>query len=97
MAWGIAIKKPEKASRGRSRKPRSLLWSPIARLILASNLAGLVILITGALVLNEVRSSLVNARKDSLTELSRLISSYITAGATRRSDPRSTSRLSSNS
>ena len=82
MAWGIAIKKPEKASRARSRKPRSLLWSPIARLILASNLAGLVILITGALVLNEVRSSLVNARKDSLTELSRLISSYITAGAT---------------
>ncbi len=40
------------------------------------------ILITGALVLNEVRSSLVNARKDSLSELSRLISSYITDGAT---------------
>lgn len=87
MAWGIAIKKPEKAGRARSRKPRSLLWSPIARLILASNLAGLVILITGALVLNEVRSSLVNARKDSLSELSRLISSYVTDSATTDSPP----------
>lgn len=71
----------------RSRKPRSLLWSPIARLILASNLAGLVILILGALVLNEVRSSLVNARKDSLSELSRLISSYITDSATTDDPP----------
>jgi two-component system sensor histidine kinase ChvG len=87
MAWGIAIKKPEKTSRARSRKPRSLLWSPIARLILASNLAGLVILILGALVLNEVRSNLVNARKDSLSELSRLISSYVTDSATTDSPP----------
>ncbi len=64
------------------RKPRPLLWSPIARLILASNLAGLVILIAGALVLNEVRASLVNARKASLEEMSRLISSFITDNAT---------------
>jgi len=41
-----------------------------------------VILITGALVLNEVRSSLVNARKESLSELSRLISSYVIDSAT---------------
>ncbi len=45
------------------------------------------ILITGALVLNEVRSSLVNARKDSLTELSRLISSYVTDSATTDDPP----------
>lgn len=62
-------------------KPRPLLWSPIARLILASNLAGLVILIAGALVLNEIRSSLVNARKGSLLETSQIISSFITETA----------------
>ena len=62
-------------------RPRPLLWSPIARLILASNLAGLVILIAGALVLNEIRSSLVNARKGSLLETSQIISSFITETA----------------
>jgi two-component system sensor histidine kinase ChvG len=68
-------------------KPRSLLWSPIARLIFASNLAGLVILIAGALVLNEFRSSLVNARKDSLSEMTQLISSFITDNATTDDPP----------
>ena len=87
MAWGIAIRKPDTSQRTLSRRPPSLIWSPIARLILASNLAGLLILIAGALVLNEVRSSLVNARKDSLTELSRLISSYVTDSATTDDPP----------
>jgi two-component system, OmpR family, sensor histidine kinase ChvG len=64
------------------RKPRSLFWSPIARLILASNLAGLIILIAGALVLNEVRASLVNARKASLEEMGQLISSFMSDNAT---------------
>jgi two-component system sensor histidine kinase ChvG len=64
------------------RPTRPLIWSPIARLILASNLAGLLILIAGALILNEVRSSLVDARKQSLLELSKIISSYITENAT---------------
>ncbi len=87
MAWGIAIRKPEKTSRpekvvkGAPRKKRPLLWSPIARLILASNLAGLIILIAGALVLNEVRASLVTARKASLEEMSQLISSFMTENA----------------
>lgn len=63
-------------------KPRPLLLSPIARLILASNLAGLLILIAGALVLNEFRSSLVNARKASLSEMTQLISSFVTDNAT---------------
>lgn len=63
-------------------RPRPLIWSPIARLILASNLAGLVILITGALFLNEIRSSLVEARKQSLLETSQIISSLLTDSAT---------------
>lgn len=72
---------------GAPAKPRSLLWSPIARLIFASNLAGLVILIAGALILNEFRSSLVNARKDSLSEMTQLISSFITDNATTEDPP----------
>ena len=85
MAWGIVIKKSDASRRRRVTisRPRSLLWSPIARLILASNLAGLVILIVGALVLNEVRSNLVQARKESLKETSALISSVLTEVATR--------------
>jgi two-component system, OmpR family, sensor histidine kinase ChvG len=65
-----------------AHKPRPLIWSPIARLILASNLAGLVILIAGALFLNEIRSSLIEARKDTLLEQSQLISSFLTEYAT---------------
>ncbi len=68
-------------------KPRPLLLSPIARLILASNLAGLVILIFGALVLNEFRSTLVNARKASLSEMTQLISSFVTDNATTDDPP----------
>ncbi|MBU6318676.1 MAG: sensor N-terminal transmembrane domain-containing protein [Alphaproteobacteria bacterium] len=85
MAWGIVIKKSDASRRRRvtTSRPRSLLWSPIARLILASNLAGLVILIVGALVLNEVRSNLVQARKESLQETGALISSVLTEVATR--------------
>jgi two-component system, OmpR family, sensor histidine kinase ChvG len=64
------------------RRTRPLWWSPIARLILASNLAGLVILIAGALILNEVRSSLVQARKTSLVEQANIISSFLTEYAT---------------
>jgi two-component system, OmpR family, sensor histidine kinase ChvG len=63
------------------RRARSLVWSPIARLILASNLAGLVILIAGALVLNEVRSNLVEARKESLNETADIIASFLTEAA----------------
>jgi two-component system sensor histidine kinase ChvG len=62
-------------------RPRPLLWSPIARLILASNLAGLVILIIGALVLNEIRSNLVQARKESLLDTTRIVSSFLTDNA----------------
>ena len=40
-----------------------ILGSRIARLIFASNLAGLIILIIGAMVLNEMRASFVVAKK----------------------------------
>ena len=56
-----------------------MLLSPIARLILASNLVGLLILIAGALVLNEMRSNLVQARKESLKETSEWIGSALGA------------------
>lgn len=48
------------------RIPQSLFTSRIARLILASNLAGLLILIAGALFVNEIRAGLVQARTESL-------------------------------
>ena len=84
MAWGTAIRKRETSTRGDNRGFRrvgSTIWSPIARLILASNLAGLVILISGALVLNEVRSNLVEARKQSLNEMADIIASFLTEAA----------------
>jgi two-component system sensor histidine kinase ChvG len=65
-----------------AHKPRPLLRSPIARLIFASNLAGLVILIIGALFLNEIRQGLVGARKDSLLETAQIVSSFLTEVAT---------------
>ena len=48
------------------KSARSLFTSRIARLILASNLAGLLVLIAGALFVNEIRAGLVQARTDSL-------------------------------
>lgn len=95
MAWGTAIRKsdtlPGNARPGRTaggrRARRPLLLSPIARLILASNLAGLLILIAGALVLNEMRSNLVQARKESLKETSEWIGSALAQSAT-EGDPK---------
>ena len=56
--------------------------SRIARLIFASNLAGLLVLIIGALVLNEMRVGLVQARIDSLNTQGDLIVSVLAEGAT---------------
>jgi len=56
--------------------------SRIGRLIFASNLAGLLILIVGALVLNEMRVGLVQARIDSLNTQGDLIVSVLAEGAT---------------
>ncbi|MEZ5937169.1 MAG: stimulus-sensing domain-containing protein [Hyphomonadaceae bacterium] len=83
--WGIAIRKSESAGASKPppiRRTRSHLLSPIARLILASNLAGVVILTMGALYLNELRSDLVDARKASLYEMAEILSSVLTEQAT---------------
>ena len=56
--------------------------SRIARLIFVSNLAGLLILVSGALVLNEMRTGLVQARIEGLTTQGDLIASFLAEGAT---------------
>lgn len=60
-------------------------WLPgtrLGRLIIALNVLGLVILIGGALALNELRQGLVNARKDSLTTQGELMATIIDQAAT---------------
>ncbi|MBL8771723.1 MAG: sensor N-terminal transmembrane domain-containing protein, partial [Phenylobacterium sp.] len=71
----------------RQRPPRGLRFtglpgSRLGRLILAFNLLGLAILISGALVLNELRRGLVNARIDSLSTQGELIASILNQAAT---------------
>jgi two-component system sensor histidine kinase ChvG len=72
--------KPEGAAR--RRRYRGLPGSRLGRLILVLNLLGLAILISGALVLNELRRGLVNARIDSLSTQGELIASIINQAAT---------------
>ena len=54
----------------------------LGRLIIALNVLGLAVLIAGALVLNELRRGLVNARIDSLTTQGELIATIIDRAAT---------------
>jgi len=70
-----------------SPEPRRRRWrgppaSRLGRLIFALNLLGLAILIVGALVLNELRRGLVEARIDSLTTQGELIATLIDQAAT---------------
>ena len=81
MASATGTGKPER----RSPRPSRFRWLPgsrLGRLIVALNLLGLAILIGGALVLNELRQGLVNARIDSLTTQGELIASIINQAAT---------------
>ncbi len=71
-------KTANRAARGRF----SLLGSRIARLIFASNLAGLIILIIGAMVLNEMRASFVVSKKQDLVGQAQLLSNLIADAAT---------------
>jgi two-component system sensor histidine kinase ChvG len=90
MASGTATAKPERGGdtpeRGRREaRPSWLGWLPgsrLGRLIIALNVLGLAILIAGALVLNELRQGLVNARIDSLTTQGELMASIIDQAAT---------------
>ena len=63
MASATDTAKPEPGRQWWRRPPASRL----GRLILVLNLLGLAVLIVGALVLNELRRGLVEARIDSLT------------------------------
>jgi two-component system sensor histidine kinase ChvG len=67
-------------SRARNRLP--LAGSRLGRLILLLNLLGLLVLIVGALVLNEFRRGLIEARLDSLTTQGQLLSYAIVNAAT---------------
>lgn len=60
----------------------SLLGSRIARLIFASNLAGLIVLIIGAMVLNEMRASFVVSKKQDLVGQAQVLSDLIADDAT---------------
>ncbi len=70
------------APRVRRARFRGLPGSRLGRLILALNLLGLAVLIVGALVLNELRQGLVNARIDSLSTQGELIASILNQAAT---------------
>ncbi|MFN3521246.1 MAG: stimulus-sensing domain-containing protein [Phenylobacterium sp.] len=72
-----------KARRG--PRPSRMRWLPGSRLgrtIIALNMLALAVLVSGALVLNELRRGLVNARVDSLTTQGELIATIIDRAAT---------------
>ena len=72
-------------------RPTRRLWpgSRLGQLILVLNLLGLAILITGVLILNEMRRGLIDARLDSLRTQSELIANVLDQAATRGSpEPR---------
>src|SRR5271163_4612042 len=82
MASVTATARPERARRPRATTPPSR----IGRLIIVLNLAGLAILVGGALLLNELRQGLVNSRLDSLRTEGKLIANVIDKDAT-QGDP----------
>lgn len=71
-------KRPPRERRGL----RLLSFSRLTRLILLSNLAGLIVLVAGALVLNEMRQGLIEARVGSLRSQGALISNVLVDEAT---------------
>ena len=86
MASAIATAKPDPREAAKALRRRWLPGSRLGRLIIALNLIGLAILIVGALVLNEFRRGLIEARTDSLRTQGELIAKVITIGAT-QGDP----------
>jgi two-component system sensor histidine kinase ChvG len=79
MASAIATARPERA---RERRAAAAQPSRIGRLIVILNLAGLAILVGGALLLNELRRGLVDARMESLSAEGQLIANVIDQAAT---------------
>lgn len=73
---------PGPSRRKRQRRGPTLLGSRIARLIFASNLAGLAILIAGAMVLNEMRAGFVASKKQDLIAQAQVFSGLLSDDAT---------------
>ena len=71
-----------KNKKGLKDRSTQFFGSRIARLIFASNLAGLAILIVGAMVLNEMRASFVVAKKQDLVGQAQVFSNLLAEGAT---------------
>ncbi len=85
MASATDTAKPEPGPEPSSRRPSRFRWLPgsrLGRLIVALNVLSLAILIAGALVLNELRRGLVEARIDSLTTQGELMATIIDRAAT---------------
>jgi len=85
MASATDTAKPDRDEARADRRPSRLRWLPgtrLGRLIIALNVLGLAVLIVGALVLNEIRQGLVNARIDSLTTQGELMAAIIDQAAT---------------
>src|SRR5471032_1503985 len=78
MASVTVTARSERARRPRAASPPSR----IGRLIIVLNLAGLAILVGGALLLNELRQGLVTARQQSLGAEGQLIANVIEKNAT---------------
>lgn len=85
MASVTVTAKPEAVARETERRWR-LPGSRLGRLIVALNLLGLVVLIIGALVQNELSQGLIRAERDSLTTQGRGIAHVIEEAAT-KGDP----------
>ncbi len=64
------------------RRAAGMFGSRIARLILASNMAGLAVLIAGAMVLNEMRAGLVVSKKQDLIGQAEIFTNLLGEGAT---------------
>jgi two-component system sensor histidine kinase ChvG len=86
MASAIATAKPEQSATG-ARRPVRRIWpfgsSRLGRVIVVVNFIGLLILVIGALVLNEISRGLINTRLQSLTAQGELIANVIAELSTR--------------
>ena len=77
------IMRPKQKTQSFKRFGLGLFASPIARRILLANIAGLIVLVMGALIVNELRAGLVQARIESLDGQAQLTGSLIEDLATR--------------
>ena len=84
MASDTDTANPDRRSADAERGRKAPWWpgSRLGRTIIVLNLLGLAILITGALVLNELRRGLINARIDSLAIQGEVIANVIDRAAT---------------